>query len=130
MKWYTHLTGIVMVLAAISRFFQLTLGFILFSLIGSILPDLLEAWLGLPHRSKYVHNLAVAIPLILLGAFSEWLLAFGLAYAHHIVLDATTATGSYICNRKVRGPLRNNNLLHNLLVMLAHLLVAFTIASP
>jgi len=130
MKWYTHLACITLILAAISRFFPLTLGFILFSLIGSILPDLLEVWLGLPHRSKYVHNLVAAAPLILLGVFSEWIMALGLAYAHHVVLDVTTVTGSYIYNQKIRGPLRNNNLWHNLLIILAHLLVVFTIVLP
>lgn len=128
MKWYIHITCITLILATISRFFPLTLGFILFSLIGSILPDLLEPLLGLPHRSKYVHNLVATTPLILLGVFSEWIMALGLAYAHHIILDATTATGIYICNQKIRGSLRNNNLWHNLLVILVHLLLLSLIA--
>jgi len=123
MKWYTHIAGITLILAALSRFFPLTLGFVLFSLVGSILPDLLESWLNLPHRSKYAHNLAVAAPLIILGVVSECLLALGLAYAHHVVLDATTVTGSYICNHRVRGPLRTGSLAHNVVIVLAHMLL-------
>jgi len=130
MKWYTHIAGITLILAALSRFFPLTLGFVLFSLIGSILPDLLEFWLGLSHRSRYIHEVAVAAPLILLGVFSEWLLAIGLAYAHHIILDVTTVTGSYICNQKFRGPLRNNSLSHNIMIILAHLLIMLTLILP
>jgi len=114
-------------LAIISRFFPLTLGFILFSLIGSILPDLLESWLGLLHRSKYVHNLATAIPLILLGMFSEWMMALGLAYAHHIILDTTTVTGSYICNHRVRGSLKTGNLMHNIIIVLIHVFTSLAI---
>jgi len=121
MKWYTHLACITMILAALTRFFPLTLGFILFTMIGSLLPDLLEAWIGLPHRSKYIHNLAVVTLLIPLGLFNEWLLGLGIAYAHHVVLDATTVTGSYICNRRIKGPLKTNILAHNIFVMLMHL---------
>jgi len=128
MKWHTHLTCIILVLATISRFFPLTLGFILFSLAGSILPDLLEPWLGLPHRSRYVHNFATGAFLSSLGIFSEWLFALGVGYLHHLVLDAATATGIYVCNRRVRGPLRNNSLWHNLLIILVHLLLLSLIA--
>jgi len=122
MKWYTHLTCITLILAATSRFFPLTLGSILFSLIGSLLPDLLEPWLGLPHRSRYMHNFATGAFLSSLGIFSEYFLALGVGYLHHLVLDATTATGIYIFNHRVRGPLRNNNLWHNLLIILIHLI--------
>ena len=123
MKWYTHLTCITLVLATLSRFFPLTLGFILFSLLGSLLPDLLESWLGLPHRSRYIHNFAIGALLIPLSIFSEWLLALGVGYLHHLVLDATTVTGSYICNHRVRGPLRTSSLAHNVVIVLAHMLL-------
>ena len=124
MKWYAHLTGIILVLAAVSKFFPLTVGFILFSLIGSILPDLLEPWLGLRHRSKYVHNLAAAFPLILLGIFfSDWIMALGLAYIHHILLDSTTVTGIYVLDRRVKGSFKTSNLMHNIVIVLAHVLI-------
>ena len=123
MKWYTHLTCITLILATLTKFFPLTVGFILFSLLGSLLPDLLESWLGLPHRSKYVHNFAIGVLLIPLGSFSEWLLALGIGYLHHLVLDVATVTGSYICNQRVRGPLKTCNLAHNMIIVLAHTLL-------
>lgn len=128
MKWYTHLTCITLVLTALSKFSPLTTGFILFSLLGSLLPDLLESWLGFPHRSRYIHNFAAGALLIPLGIFSEWLLALGVGYLHHLILDVTTVTGSYICNHRVRGPLKSGNLGHNLLVTLAHLLTVLALA--
>jgi len=123
MKWYTHLTGMTLILSAISRFFPLDIGTILFALSGSILPDILESLLLLEHRSKHMHNVATAITVLPLGLFSPWFLFLVIGYIHHLILDATTVTGIYIGNHQVKGILRTSNLFHNILVILAHLLV-------
>jgi len=123
MKWYTHLTCTTLLLATLSKFFPLTLGFILLSLVGSLLPDILESWLGLPHRSKYIHNYMAGVLLVALGFFSELLLALGVGYMHHLALDTMTVYGCHICDKRVKGMLKGNNNWHNFLAILAHLLL-------
>jgi len=129
MKWYTHLTGMTLILSTISRFFPLDIGTILFALSGSILPDILESLLLLEHRSKYMHNVATAITMLPLGLFSPWFLFLVIGYIHHLILDATTVTGIYIGNHQVKGTLKTDNLLHNIFIVLIHLLLLFLAIS-
>jgi len=118
-----------LILLAISRFFPLDIGTILFALSGSILPDVLEPMLMLKHRSKYIHNIVTAILILPLSLFSPWMIPATFGYIHHLILDATTVTGIYIGNHQVKGTLKTDNLLHNIFIVLIHLLLLFLAIS-
>lgn len=124
MKWITHVSCILILLAGLSRFTPLTLGFILLSLAGSILPDLIEEWTGLPHRSVFTHNIVIGVLLLILPS---GLNALGVGYLHHLALDALTPGGVYVFTRRVRGPLESSSIPYNMVVVLAHLLLALTV---
>jgi len=110
-----------LILLAISRFFPLDIGTILFALSGSILPDILESILMLKHRSKYIHNMVTAILILPLSLFSPWMIPAIFGYIHHLILDATTVTGIYIGNHQIKGALKTDSLLHNIFIILIHL---------
>lgn len=123
MKWYTHVTCMVLTLTAMSRFFPLTTGFVLFSLIGSVLPDILEKWLGLTHRNKYIHNYDTAVMVLLAGLFSQLILALGIGWLYHLLLDTLTVRGTYLFDDKIRWRLKTTNPFHNMLTIMVHVLL-------
>ena len=119
MKWYTHSLGSLILILAIAKHEPLTLGFVLGTLTGSILPDIIEQTLGLPHRSKIIHNFFT--PLALLAYPNQLALGIMLGYIHHLILDATTKKGVYILNKHIKGPLTTNKTEHNIAILITHI---------
>ena len=111
-------------MALLAKALELSVGFIAFALLGSILPDAVERWIGLRHRSKAVHNFASALPIFLLSLAFEPLAGLAVGWLHHIAIDSTTTSGCYVLSARVRGPLKSNNPWHGALISLLHAVFA------
>lgn len=91
------------------------------------MPDVIESWFRLPHRSIYVHNFATGLFLVSLTPLSYWMLALGLGYLHHLILDSATVRGCYIFRRRMKGVLQTRNFSHNVLMILVHVVFALIV---
>jgi len=121
MRWYTHIIGMLSLMAVINRFLPLNALSIALAVIGSIAPDLIERMFALGHRNKYVHNfLTGAVALFTSAIIEADAFTFGLGYIHHLILDITRG-GVFVGKKRVRGVLDAMNPLHNALVILLHL---------
>jgi len=129
-RWYTHIIGMLCVLAVVSRFAPLTALGLSLGIVGALLPDLAENALRLRHRGKYAHNLLTGFAILGVSVLAEpGAYTLGLGYLHHLVLDASTREGVYAGAGRVRGRLNSMNPLHNALVILLHLLAVAAVAK-
>jgi len=121
MKWYAHIAS-TLALALV-----LTPYSVAYAAAASILPDVVEKLLGLPHRSIYMHN--YALPLLLSPMFFYPSLAgIPLGVLDHIVLDNLTVHGVYLFERRIRGFMNTNNPLHNMIAVAASILLAYMLS--
>jgi hypothetical protein len=124
MKWGVHFISILLLLIPLSKFIPLDLGFIIFALIGSLAPDMIEASLRFEHRCKYLHNFIIVFLLFPFLIYSP-IAGFSLGYFHHLLLDSLTKKGVYLGNIRLSNGFKTNDIFSNLAILSIHIFIVF-----